>query len=210
MNEEQRLVEAFHKKFKFTANPVNEVPTPIPQYLAKRRLQFMREEIRELRDATEARDIIAIADALADILYFTYGTAVAYGIDMTPIFAEVHRSNMTKSPTLGKDGKATKGPGYEFPKIARLLLEQGKPQETTGICRNCGAQIKRVKVSLPPGRWGHIRDDKTGGTFWESSEGCQVAEPIPQDPDCIDPGCAGQAAGECGPCKVETRRRRAA
>ena len=53
---------------------------------------------------------IKIADALADLLYFIYGTAVAYGIDMESVFLEIHRSNMTKiRPAGGGDKKAVKG-----------------------------------------------------------------------------------------------------
>lgn len=42
-------------------------------------------------------NIVELADGLADLHYVAYcGTAATCGVDMEPIFAEVHRSNMTK------------------------------------------------------------------------------------------------------------------
>ena len=50
----------------------------------------------------EKADLIGIADALADIVYVVYGTALTYGIDLDSVLREVHRSNMsfpqTESP----------------------------------------------------------------------------------------------------------------
>lgn len=55
------------------------------------------------------------ADAYADLLYVVYGAAIAYGLDMEPIFAEVQRSNMTKlfdGYKHPETGKWIKGPKY--------------------------------------------------------------------------------------------------
>jgi len=117
----QGKVREFHLKFNFTANPVNEKPTLIPIGLAMKRLKFLRKEVDELEEAEQLGDMVKIADALGDILYFVYGNAVAYGIPMIPVFNEIHRSNMTKSPCLDKDGKATKGEGYSLPDIVKAL-----------------------------------------------------------------------------------------
>jgi predicted HAD superfamily Cof-like phosphohydrolase len=86
------------------------------------RLNLIREEFFELVDADEAKDIISIADALADIVYVAYGTAYAHGIDLDKVLAEVHRSNMTKDFTgPAGDRKAKKGADYQAPNIARVL-----------------------------------------------------------------------------------------
>jgi predicted HAD superfamily Cof-like phosphohydrolase len=86
----------------------------------------MTEELRELLEAMRAEDVTEIADGLADLLYVVFGTAVAYGIPMDGVFAEVHRSNMTKlgsdgKPVIGAEGKRLKGPGYVPPNIRPLL-----------------------------------------------------------------------------------------
>ena len=74
----------------------------------------------------EAEDLIKIADAIGDILYFVYGDAVAYGIPVIPVFNEIHRSNMTKSPCLDKDGKAVKGLDYSPPNLEKALRGVGE------------------------------------------------------------------------------------
>jgi len=93
------------------------------------RMKILDEETDELAEAVLAGDIVAIADALADIAYVVAGTAVTYGLPFDAILAEVHRSNMTKfgphGPRVRGDGKIIKGPGYEAPRIAALLGEEG-------------------------------------------------------------------------------------
>lgn len=86
---------------------------------AEMRVQFVEEEARELREAVEARDVVAVADALADLAYVVYGGALHFGIPIVEVFAEVHRSNMTKTPA--GDGKAIKGAGYQPPNVAAVL-----------------------------------------------------------------------------------------
>ena len=86
----------------------------------------MTEELKELLDAMSREDLVGIADGLADLLYVVFGTAVAYGIPMDEVFAEVHRSNMTKlgpdgKPIIGEEGKRLKGPGYVPPNIQALV-----------------------------------------------------------------------------------------
>ena len=80
---------------------------------AIRRCEFIEEEARELRAAVEADDLVGAADALGDLVYVVYGTALHFGIDLDAVVQEIHRSNMTKSPA--GDAKAVKGPGYKAP-----------------------------------------------------------------------------------------------
>lgn len=84
------------------------------------------EAVIELVDAFAENDIVKVADSIADALYVILGTSVACGIDIEPIFAEVHRSNMTKfiDGTFREDGKYLKGPSYEKADIAGVLSKQ--------------------------------------------------------------------------------------
>jgi predicted HAD superfamily Cof-like phosphohydrolase len=103
--------------------------TDIPVELAKLRVDLLMEEMREFAEATTARDIVDIADALGDIVYVAFGAAVTYGIDLDAVLREVHRSNMSKLDEQGKpvyrgDGKVLKSARYTPPDISRILFFQ--------------------------------------------------------------------------------------
>ena len=90
------------------------------------RLELIQEELDELSDAVADRDMIQIADALADLLYVVYGAGHSFGIDLDECFEEVHRSNMSKlgengRPIHREDGKVMKGPGYFEPDLESIL-----------------------------------------------------------------------------------------
>ena len=64
--------------------------------LALLRVQLHKEEGAEFAEAAWRGDKVAMADALGDLLYVVLGSANVFGIDLTPVFDEIHRSNMTK------------------------------------------------------------------------------------------------------------------
>lgn len=90
------------------------------------RIELIAEELEELWDACNEKDIVGVADALTDILYVTYGAGHAFGINLDDCFAEVQRSNMSKLGEDGKpiyrdDGKVLKGPNYSEPDLKSVL-----------------------------------------------------------------------------------------
>ena len=94
--------------------------------ILKLRTDLIDEEVKELWDACDARDLVEIADALTDILYVTYGMAHALGIPIDECFAEVQASNMSKlgedgKPIYREDGKVMKGPSYFKPDLNNVL-----------------------------------------------------------------------------------------
>lgn len=121
MRVEQEKVECFHDKMGY---PIGTTPAMVPYPLAVQRTDFIQEELNEYSRAVENGDLAQVADALADMLYVILGTAVVFGIDLAPIFDEVHRSNMTKDVLDPVTKKGGKGPGYEKPRLAELLLIQ--------------------------------------------------------------------------------------
>jgi predicted HAD superfamily Cof-like phosphohydrolase len=82
-----------------------------------------------LKEAIAAEDLPSIAKEMADLLYVVYGTAVSYGIDMEPVFREVHRSNISKvGGHKREDGKWVKPATYSPARIEPILAEQGPAQ----------------------------------------------------------------------------------
>ena len=90
------------------------------------RLDLIREELEEFKQAIEKKDIKEVADALTDILYVTYGAGHAFGIDLDKCFEEVQNSNMSKlgedgKPIYNEAGKVMKGPKYYKPDLSKFL-----------------------------------------------------------------------------------------
>ncbi len=110
MTDEQAMVEAFHSKFGIVAQTA---PTDLNEETKQLRVRLIQEEFDELKEAMAAGNLAAVAKEMADLLYVTYGTAVSYGIDMEPVFQEVHRSNLSKVGGYKRaDGKWVKPPPY--------------------------------------------------------------------------------------------------
>jgi len=115
MNKEQKCVEEFHKTFNL---PIRIIPDIPPLSRCSLRLNLIEEELEELREAIIQNNLISAADALGDLLYVVYGAGLEFGLDLEPVFAEIHRSNMTKvGGTLREDGKLLKPATYEPPKF---------------------------------------------------------------------------------------------
>ena len=90
------------------------------------RVSLIKEELDELIDAMNKKDLVEVADALTDILYVTYGAGHAFGINLDECFEEVQNSNMSKLDDNGKPiyndkGKVMKGPNYFKPDLSKFL-----------------------------------------------------------------------------------------
>ena len=90
------------------------------------RLNLIEEELSELKEAIDKKDIKEVADALTDILYVTYGAGHSFGINLDKCFAEVQNSNMSKlgengEPIYNESGKVMKGPNYFKPDLSKFV-----------------------------------------------------------------------------------------
>ena len=90
------------------------------------RYDLIKEELEELKEALNNKDLLEVADALTDILYVTYGAGHAFGIDLDKCFEEVQQSNMSKldehgKPIYNESGKVMKGPKYFKPNLNKFI-----------------------------------------------------------------------------------------
>ena len=90
------------------------------------RIGLIEEELGELKQAIEQKNLLEVVDALTDILYVTYGAGHAFGIDLDECFHEVHRSNLSKlgedfKPIKREDGKVLKPDTYSPPDLKTVL-----------------------------------------------------------------------------------------
>ena len=92
----------------------------------KLRVDLIEEELEELKDAVNKKDLKETVDALTDILYVAYGAGHAFGVNLDKCFEEVQNSNMSKlgvdgKPIYNENGKVMKGPNYFKPNLNQFL-----------------------------------------------------------------------------------------
>ncbi len=115
----KKFMETFGQEIKEKTEFPNEKITSL-------RHDLIKEELDELKEAMDNKDIKEVADALTDILYVTYGAGHAFGINLDKCFEEVQNSNMSKLGSDGKPiyndkGKVMKGPNYFKPDLNKFV-----------------------------------------------------------------------------------------
>jgi predicted HAD superfamily Cof-like phosphohydrolase len=96
--ESLQLVAEFHRTFKHPILPAPAIPD---ESRCKLRVALLAEEVKELEVAILEKDLVGIADALADIQYVLSGAILEFGLGdkFQALFEEVQRSNMSKACT---------------------------------------------------------------------------------------------------------------
>ena len=116
-------VGIFMKTF---SQEVKSKPSFSTDKINKLRIDLIKEELDELKEAMDNNDLLEVADALTDILYVTYGAGHAFGINLDKCFDEVQNSNMSKlsengEPIYNESGKVMKGPNYFKPDLTKFV-----------------------------------------------------------------------------------------
>ena len=115
----KKFMETFGQEIKEKASFPNED-------IISLRYELIKEELDELKEAMDKKDIKEVADALTDILYVTYGAGHAFGIDLDKCFEEVQNPNMSKldengEPIYNESGKVLKRPNYFKPDLSKCV-----------------------------------------------------------------------------------------
>lgn len=130
------MVEEFHKTYGVAVNQ------PFNYDLVILREDLINEELDEVFNETGTAEVInyqegtfdwvpenidrkKLTKELADLMYVTIGTAITFGLPLEEVFAEVHKSNMSKlgedgKPVYREDGKVLKGPNYKEPDLEKF------------------------------------------------------------------------------------------
>ena len=99
-------VAEFHDLFDL---PVIDKPIIPAKERCKLRISLLEEELKELKEAIEEDDIVEVADAFCDIQYVLSGAIHEFGMGdvFADMFAEVHRSNMSKACLTMEEAERT-------------------------------------------------------------------------------------------------------
>jgi len=119
-------VKAFHQKFELADGSKDLLSTS--SELQQFRLEFLKEEMTELREALFTGDRIGAFDALLDLAYVTYGTALYLGISpekWNAGMAAVQGANMSKV-RVQRAEESKRGSTFDVRKPEGWVAPEGK------------------------------------------------------------------------------------
>jgi predicted HAD superfamily Cof-like phosphohydrolase len=101
-----KMVKEFHKTFNA---PVIETPQIPSKERCDLRTTLLQEELDEIKDAIQKKNIIDIADGFGDLMVILCGSILEFGLDdkFDEIFFEIHRSNMSKACSSEEEAQKT-------------------------------------------------------------------------------------------------------
>lgn len=137
-------VAEFHDTFDL---PVLDHPVIPDEKRCELRISLLQEELNELKEALEDKDLVETADALADLQYVLSGAILEFGLadSFKSIFDEVQRSNMSKTCKTLEEAKATQA-HYLKEKNTESFIEQ-KGEEYLVYRKGDKKVLKSIKYS---------------------------------------------------------------
>ncbi|MBK9272692.1 MAG: nucleoside triphosphate pyrophosphohydrolase family protein [Saprospiraceae bacterium] len=119
-------VAAFHDLFDMPVLSRAQIPS---RERCDLRLSLLEEELKELRQAIEDKDLTEIADALCDLQYVLSGAILEFGLgsQFKSLFDEVQRSNMSKACNNYEEALATQSKYLEEKQtISEIVQKEDK------------------------------------------------------------------------------------
>lgn len=116
-------VRDFHDLFDL---PVVEKPAIADEKRCALRVSLLQEELDELKEAIENKDIVAVADALSDLQYVLSGAVLEFGLGhkFKKLFDEVQRSNMSKACATYEEAILTRDYYWEHKNTLSHIVEK--------------------------------------------------------------------------------------
>lgn len=117
-------VRTFTETFDLCPKSWLDTPGRLPKKLLQERIDFLQEELDELRDARDDASLSGQFDALLDLVYVAIGTAIMMGLPWQRGWDLVHAANMKKRRGVthrGHEVDLVKPPGWEPPDLEALL-----------------------------------------------------------------------------------------
>ena len=144
-------VAAFHRTFQ---HPILSNPQLPTEDRCKLRLALLFEELKELEEAIEKKDIVEVADALCDIQYVLTGAILEFGIGkkFEKLFEEVQRSNMSKVCNTREESEQTityyktekNTDAYHVEKNGKFLVYRKKDNKTLKSINYSPPNLKEI------------------------------------------------------------------
>ena len=104
-----------------------EFPQSIDSEMTSLYMSLITEEYNETWEAFHNKDLVEVADGLADMVWVIMGMASVLNIPFDAVWNEVRASNMSKfvdgKVVKNEDGKIMKPDGYFRPNIAKVIYD---------------------------------------------------------------------------------------
>ncbi|MFZ1704181.1 MAG: nucleoside triphosphate pyrophosphohydrolase family protein [Saprospiraceae bacterium] len=116
-------VALFHELFDL---PILDQPSIPDEKRCELRVSLLQEELDELKEAIQDKDMVGIADALSDLQYVLSGAVLEFGLGkkFKKLFDEVQRSNMSKACATYEDAILTRDYYWEQKNTISHIVEK--------------------------------------------------------------------------------------
>ena len=153
-------VADFHHLF---GMPILDQPEIPSEKRCELRVSLLQEELDELKEAIEDKDIVGIADALADLQYVLSGAVLEFGLGdkFKALFDEVQRSNMSKACSTNEEALATQ----KYYKDNRDTESEVRPSDGKLLVFRKGDGKVLKSVNYSPADLRSIVEDKVNEAF---------------------------------------------